>query len=461
MLRTLQEKLLKIYDQLALPIIMAVAISVRAFGVGFQGVSLDESYSIFYAFSEGWWISIFWDNHPPLYYLVLHYWLCLFPLSDVAARWLSILFSTLGVFLFYELGRLIGGKRLGLRMALLLCFSAISIRFAREARMYALFELLSIALGCTLYLCWSKPNFANYFKLGFTSLIIACTHSLGFVVAFIAYAILLVRKKLAFFAFGISLLLAVPALLYFIKFNSNSMVWQADHFIFSDINGVLTSFLLEFCQGSEVLVAIVVTTVVGFSFGLIAKYRNFAFLGWIVLLVVSAAIFFSFKSHRSVLVPRYYIFLNPILLLILALSIDILPFLARMIFVLAYCYGFTQVYSMVKPHWRDAAEYVQKQGGQLVLTTKSVGIQMPYYRANHIPVDRVKLDASFVTHIQERQKDFKNIWFVDSADDLNSIELSSKLLREKDIKFELIPFPIEAGSKQESGEQLVYAIHII
>ena len=45
------------------------------------------------------------DVHPPLYYILLHYWILLFGNSEVALRLPSVLFSTASIPLFYFFGK--------------------------------------------------------------------------------------------------------------------------------------------------------------------------------------------------------------------------------------------------------------------------------------------------------------------------------------------------------------------
>ena len=73
----------------------------------------------------GWLARI--DQHPPLYYTLLHFWLL--P-GDAAAyaRALSALLSTLAIPVVFLLGRRLGGAPLGLVAAVLLALSPFAVR---------------------------------------------------------------------------------------------------------------------------------------------------------------------------------------------------------------------------------------------------------------------------------------------------------------------------------------------
>jgi mannosyltransferase len=82
------------------------------------------------------------DGHPPLYYVLLHGWSRLLGTGDVAVRSLSGIISALTLPLAYLAGRRAGGRLLGLLTLVTLAVSPFALRYATEARMYALVSLL-------------------------------------------------------------------------------------------------------------------------------------------------------------------------------------------------------------------------------------------------------------------------------------------------------------------------------
>ncbi|HRA68502.1 MAG TPA: glycosyltransferase family 39 protein, partial [Caldilinea sp.] len=115
---------------------------------------LDEAFSIWMARQPlgdllGWIVRI--DQHPPLYYVLLHGWLALSD-SEGWVRSLSAIFSTTTIPLFYGFVRTLAGGRAGLIAALLLAVAPFHVRFAQEARMYAL--LTFAVAGALLCLAW-------------------------------------------------------------------------------------------------------------------------------------------------------------------------------------------------------------------------------------------------------------------------------------------------------------------
>ncbi|MEJ5254933.1 MAG: glycosyltransferase family 39 protein [Acidimicrobiales bacterium] len=82
------------------------------------------------------------DGHPPLYYVLLHGWIRLFGTSDLAVRSLSGVFAVGTLPLAWLAGRRRGGPVLAWLALLVLALSPFALRYATEARMYALVMLL-------------------------------------------------------------------------------------------------------------------------------------------------------------------------------------------------------------------------------------------------------------------------------------------------------------------------------
>jgi uncharacterized membrane protein len=87
------------------------------------------------------------DFNPPLYYVVLHYWMELFGSSQVAMRSLSLVFFTLGLFAVYETIKVIYGKthRESLLYIALFALNPLVLFYAFEARMYTMLFFFAAA----------------------------------------------------------------------------------------------------------------------------------------------------------------------------------------------------------------------------------------------------------------------------------------------------------------------------
>lgn len=90
------------------------------------------------------------DNHPPLYFFVLRLWREAFGDGEAATRSLSVLASLAGLLLLFDAVRVLHGAPAGLWAALLMAVAGPSVRFAQEARGYALAASLVIAAAAAL-----------------------------------------------------------------------------------------------------------------------------------------------------------------------------------------------------------------------------------------------------------------------------------------------------------------------
>ncbi|HOT93053.1 MAG TPA: glycosyltransferase family 39 protein [Anaerolineae bacterium] len=107
-----------------------------------QGMWLDETFSVWLA-NRGVGDLLRWvariDQHPPLYYLLLHYWIALNgDTTPYTVRLLSVLFGIGAIPTVYLIGKRMSGAVMGLVAAMLMALSPFHIRFAQETRMYTL-----------------------------------------------------------------------------------------------------------------------------------------------------------------------------------------------------------------------------------------------------------------------------------------------------------------------------------
>jgi mannosyltransferase len=121
-----------------------VGVTLRLWGISNQSLSMDEVLELRNAARGLAAIAQTPDGFPPLYNVLLHGWLDLFP-GGLASRWLSVLLGALTLYFAWLLGRRIGGAAVGGWTALLLALSPVHIWYSQEGRAYALYVLLVTA----------------------------------------------------------------------------------------------------------------------------------------------------------------------------------------------------------------------------------------------------------------------------------------------------------------------------
>lgn len=85
------------------------------------------------------------EIHPPLYYLLLHYWISIFGDSELAVRFLSFLFGLGTIIGVYALAKILFKKEnVALMAAFITAILPIQIEYSQEARPYIIFCFLGI-----------------------------------------------------------------------------------------------------------------------------------------------------------------------------------------------------------------------------------------------------------------------------------------------------------------------------
>jgi mannosyltransferase len=121
--------------------ILSVALAVRLYGLTYHSLWFDEAMSTFWAsrpVDQIWRVgmTLAQDKHPPLYYLLLHFWTVLFGPGDAAVRALGACIGALAVLPAFGIGKALGGRRAGMVGALFVAINPFLVWYSQEARMF-------------------------------------------------------------------------------------------------------------------------------------------------------------------------------------------------------------------------------------------------------------------------------------------------------------------------------------
>jgi len=144
-------------DWLTLLLLFAGGVALRLQSLASKPFWFDECFSVEVArISWGDFLHLLWwrEANMSLYYVLLRVWLQ-FGHSEFFIRSLSVLISAGTVLAVYWLARLLFDRRVGLIAAALITFNAYSVRYAQEARSYALFLLLA-TLSSGFFVAWLR-----------------------------------------------------------------------------------------------------------------------------------------------------------------------------------------------------------------------------------------------------------------------------------------------------------------
>jgi uncharacterized membrane protein len=141
--------------------IVLVGAGLRLYLIADRSLWLDEAFSVWMGgqpLGAMWRYLVQLDQHPPLYYTLLHFWMRLGD-GEAVVRGFSALWSILTLPVIYAIGARVGGRRLGLLATLILALAPLHIEYAQDARMYAMLTFsASVALLCAVQLLETPQN---------------------------------------------------------------------------------------------------------------------------------------------------------------------------------------------------------------------------------------------------------------------------------------------------------------
>ncbi|MBN1812974.1 MAG: glycosyltransferase family 39 protein [Anaerolineae bacterium] len=183
------------------------------------------------------------DLHPPLYFLMMHFWIRVAGRSEFALRFPSVVAATLTLPLLYALARRLLNAEAGIWAALLGAFSPFYLWYAQEARMYTWIVVLSLAsVYALLALLKGKPRRRDYVVYAAVTLALLYTHYSGFfLLAFevIAYGVCRLRGRpwiaLVIFVFlAVALVPLVPYVLQVLRMYLFALEYRPLHLILAE-----------------------------------------------------------------------------------------------------------------------------------------------------------------------------------------------------------------------------------
>lgn len=184
-----------------IPILLVVTnFIVKGFYLSANAIGGDEPFSIFYAQLDIPYIieSLSSGNNPPLYEIILHYWITIFGISPLSVRFPSLLFSCMAVFYLYKIAIKFINAEVAILSGILFIFSNYQTVFAHEARVYAFLGMLSTAsIYYYLKLIYTKDVRAIQFvPLLLVNWLLVYAHYFGFFVLIMELLFILCTKSL-------------------------------------------------------------------------------------------------------------------------------------------------------------------------------------------------------------------------------------------------------------------------
>lgn len=315
------------------------------------------------------------DFHPPLYHLILHFWMY-FGKNEIWIRLLSVIFSLLTIYFFYRLCCELINKDTALLTSVLLSFAPYEIYYAQEARPYALVTLLAVL---TTYLLFKKRTLSYIFT---GILFIYSSYLAVFFLLAQGVYILFFEKKLfnwwfkTIFFIGISFIPWFSSLKQQLDIGSGLITvlpgWReaVSTPLVKSLPLIFTKFIIgrisfphKFFYGSYIIILFII-----FLFLFISSFKKKQRLTSILIIFVSIPIFsvFLFSFYLPIIAPQRLLFLLPFFYLILAIGILSLRngrLLVVLLFLVVNISSVFLYYTQPKfqrEQWRQAVNFVEK-----------------------------------------------------------------------------------------------------
>ena len=174
----------------ALPYLLVLAAFVlRFYRIDYQSIWRDEGVSLHLAASSI--PAILADRasgvHPPLYFILLHFWTGLAGFSELSARFFSLIFGVLLVPSLYYVVRKVFDAKTALATTAIAAFSPLYVGYSQEVRTYALLPLGYLFIIYRLYQLARGEKLARRHWIALAVVEVLCLHLHYFSIFAVAY----------------------------------------------------------------------------------------------------------------------------------------------------------------------------------------------------------------------------------------------------------------------------------
>ena len=311
-------------------VLLVVAVVLRVWYVGKTNLGYDESFSLHAALQSVPDLvrMLCRGDNPPLWELLLHFWVKVFGVSEVAIRGLSLIFSALTVVPVYLLGERYLRRLVGFAAALCYCFSTFSVYMSHECRVYS---LIGFCTACSVLLfvrAIHKPKRYKFILLTLVNLMLMYGHYLSVWIIVMEFVIALGIKPIRQKIWKPYLIHAAALVLLF----APMFPVLFTRFFDSGVNGTwipkttspeaLYDFLWRMCNvpvTTVLAMVVLVAALIDMIISIVKKRCALGNIGLITLLwVVPLLVSFVLSYFTGFFLDRYFYFLFPIFYLSMA-----------------------------------------------------------------------------------------------------------------------------------------------
>ena len=316
--------------------------------------------------------SIIADFHPPLYHLLLHFWMIL-GASEIWIRIPSVVFGVGSIYLLYQIAQKLEYKKSSLISSFFLAVSPFAVWYSQEARPYELFAFLCLL---STYFLLRK----NWFFYVISSILALYTNYFApfLFLSQAVYIITIDRKEfkkyiVSLFFITLSFIPWFPSFINQLKVGTSGIFKGWTEVVSVDAVKVIPLTLAKFVFGkgsidNNLLYFLVISPVLiifAYSFFILLKNKKY----WPpFIFFLTPLIFVAFATTIvPVAAPQRLLFILPFFALILALGIQNLEKYERIFCVLiitaTFSIGLLQYYTdpnVQREKWRQAVSYIDR-----------------------------------------------------------------------------------------------------
>lgn len=388
-------------------LVLLLGFCLRLFRITLNDIWTDEAYSYFLSLQSIPQIirGTITDQHPPFYYILLHYWL-LIGHDLFILRLLSVMIGTTSIALIYRIGKHMVNSSVGLTASFLLSISPIHIWYSQETRMYILLILLTMLSS---YLCWQilytpTPPFHLWLWLVITNLIAIYTHNTAiFIVIFqnlvwslylVIYSFTPMRSwVIAQMSIGVGYAFWIPVV--YIQATQHPMPWiappsleTARHILYNLIFGENWNADIQHYIGIVLLITMLLFTILT----IIGKKQYFTMsyvFSWVLIpLLLITLVSFQISLYQK----KQFLIIVPPLILLFAIGINYLN-LFKLVWLIAII-GLiwpplhSQYTIPTKTKWSQVALHIDKeiQSNDIIyLNAGAISLPLNFYLTTDAP----------------------------------------------------------------------------
>lgn len=409
--------------------LVVLNVIIKSICLSDYNIDLDEPFSLFHSQKNlAELFKIFqWEITPPLFYIILHFWIQLFGVGIVSARILPLIFSSLAVIFIYKIGNKFLSKKIAIGASLIYTFSNINIMEAHDIRVYSLFVLLTTASMYFYFSLIGSENKRRYLiALTITNILLVYSHNLAYFVIFLQVLYLfifpIIRKKeiKEFLISYIVLFVAYLPNLYFFLLKLKPAIQDIPDPQVKAVN-LFICFQSTFCNGfllgNNFLLILTAFVLYALFYRLKFSIYEKMIFGWFIILYFLMFIA-SFKI-QMVTTSKYLIFITPGFFITIMIAINYLSRISKFIniFLLLFCTFLMLLSTNLKYSPRleskSAVSYILKHKSDSTLVyifPPWIDIVFTY----HYNIDAFKDYAHYTKYLYDN-----NIFVLSTANDIN------------------------------------------